>query len=154
MLQDFIPRDLDHISLMGEDLRRLTARGGPPGLCATLSRFPAGIGRTTRSDRSLAARAAPTSPNPGSNDEEEADARIRVVAVAAVAAIIGVFLGFMARRFIAANAVKHAEGYAQRLEAEARAKQKESSSKGRTGPAPASRGRGRGARATRDTPAH
>jgi len=48
-----------------------------------------------------------------------------VVAVAAVAAIIGVFLGFMARRFIAANAVKHAEGYAQRLEAEARAKQKE-----------------------------
>jgi ribonuclease Y len=48
-----------------------------------------------------------------------------VVAVAAVAAIIGVLLGFMARRFIAANAVKHAEGYAQRLEAEARAKQKE-----------------------------
>jgi ribonucrease Y len=48
-----------------------------------------------------------------------------VVAVAAVAAVIGVFLGFMARRFIASNAVKHAEGYAQRLEAEARAKQKE-----------------------------
>ena len=48
-----------------------------------------------------------------------------VVAVAAVAAVIGVLLGFMARRFIAANAVKHAEGYAQRLEAEARAKQKE-----------------------------
>ena len=48
-----------------------------------------------------------------------------VVAVAAVAAIIGVFLGFMARRFVATNAVKHAEGYAQRLEAEARAKQKE-----------------------------
>ena len=48
-----------------------------------------------------------------------------VVAVAAVAAIIGVFVGFMARRFVAANAVKHAEGYAQRLEAEARAKQKE-----------------------------
>ena len=48
-----------------------------------------------------------------------------VVAVAAVAAIIGVLVGFMARRFVAANAVKHAEGYAQRLEAEARAKQKE-----------------------------
>jgi len=48
-----------------------------------------------------------------------------VVAVAAVAAIIGVFLGFLARRFVATNAVKHAEGYAQRLEAEARAKQKE-----------------------------
>jgi len=48
-----------------------------------------------------------------------------VVAAAAVAAIIGVFLGFLARRFVATNAVKHAEGYAQRLEAEARAKQKE-----------------------------
>jgi ribonuclease Y len=36
-----------------------------------------------------------------------------------------VFIGFMARRFVAANAVKHAEAYAQRLEAEARAKQKE-----------------------------
>ena len=45
--------------------------------------------------------------------------------MAAVAAVIGVFVGFMARRFVAANAVKHAEGYAQRLEAEARAKQKE-----------------------------
>jgi ribonuclease Y len=48
-----------------------------------------------------------------------------VVAAAAVAAVIGVFVGFMARRFVAANAVKHAEAYAQRLEAEARAKQKE-----------------------------
>jgi ribonuclease Y len=48
-----------------------------------------------------------------------------VVAAAAVAAVIGVFIGFMARRFVAANAVKHAEAYAQRLEAEARAKQKE-----------------------------
>jgi len=78
----------------------------------------------TRSDRSPAAR-APTSPNPGSNDEEEPMPEFAVVAVAAIAAVIGVFLGFMARRFIAANAVKHAEGYAQRLEAEARAKQKE-----------------------------
>jgi ribonuclease Y len=48
-----------------------------------------------------------------------------VVIVAAVAAVIGVLVGFMARRVVAANAVKHAEGYAQRLEAEARAKQKE-----------------------------
>jgi ribonuclease Y len=48
-----------------------------------------------------------------------------VVAAAAVAAVLGVFVGFMARRFVAANAVKHAEAYAQRLEAEARAKQKE-----------------------------
>jgi ribonuclease Y len=48
-----------------------------------------------------------------------------VVIVAAVAAIIGVLIGFMARRLVAASAVKHAESYAQRLEAEARAKQKE-----------------------------
>ena len=48
-----------------------------------------------------------------------------VVIVAAVAAVIGVLVGFMARRFIAANSVRHAESYAQRLEAEARAKQKE-----------------------------
>ena len=50
---------------------------------------------------------------------------LAVVVVAAVAAVIGVLVGFMARRFVASNAVKHAEGYAQRLEAEARAKQKE-----------------------------
>ena len=48
-----------------------------------------------------------------------------VVVVAAVAAVIGVLVGFTARRFVASNAVKHAESYAQRLEAEARAKQKE-----------------------------
>jgi ribonuclease Y len=48
-----------------------------------------------------------------------------VVIVAAVAAVIGVLVGFMARRFVAANSVKHAESYAQRLEAEGRAKQKE-----------------------------
>jgi ribonucrease Y len=48
-----------------------------------------------------------------------------VVIVAAVAAVVGVLVGFMARRFIAANSVRHAESYAQRLEAEARAKQKE-----------------------------
>ncbi len=48
-----------------------------------------------------------------------------VVIVAAVAAVIGVLIGFMARRYVAANSVKHAESYAQRLEAEARAKQKE-----------------------------
>ena len=48
-----------------------------------------------------------------------------VVIVAAVAAVIGLLVGFMARRFIATNSVKHAESYAQRLEAEARAKQKE-----------------------------
>ena len=48
-----------------------------------------------------------------------------VVIAAAVAAVIGVLVGFMARRFLASNSVKHAESYAQRLEAEARAKQKE-----------------------------
>ena len=48
-----------------------------------------------------------------------------VVIVATVAAVIGVAVGFVARRAIAANSVKHAEQYAQRLVAEARAKQKE-----------------------------
>ena len=48
-----------------------------------------------------------------------------VVIVAAVAAVIGVLVGFMVRRLVASNSVKHAESYAQRLEAEARAKQKE-----------------------------
>jgi ribonucrease Y len=48
-----------------------------------------------------------------------------IIAVAAVAAIVGVVIGFVARRIVAANAVRHAEQYAQRLVAEARAKQKE-----------------------------
>ncbi|MBW3612676.1 MAG: ribonuclease Y [Chloroflexi bacterium] len=48
-----------------------------------------------------------------------------IVIVAAVAAIIGVVVGFVARRVVAANAVRHAEHYAQRIVAEARAKQKE-----------------------------
>jgi ribonucrease Y len=51
------------------------------------------------------------------------------IAVAAVAAIValgvGVGVGYVARRYLAANAVKHAESYAERLVAEARAKQKE-----------------------------
>src|SRR5918992_3112278 len=48
-----------------------------------------------------------------------------VFIVAAVAGLIGAAVGFAARHLVAANAVKHAESYAQRLEAEARAKQKE-----------------------------
>jgi ribonucrease Y len=48
-----------------------------------------------------------------------------IVIVAAVAAIVGVVIGFVVRRVVAANAVRHAEQYAQRLVAEARAKQKE-----------------------------
>ncbi len=48
-----------------------------------------------------------------------------VVIVAAVSAVIGVAIGFVVRRLVAANAVKHAEQYTQRLVAEARAKQKE-----------------------------
>src|SRR5919106_5154537 len=48
------------------------------------------------------------------------------VLVAAIAAlIVGVALGYVARRLVAASAVKHAEHYAERLIAEARAKQKE-----------------------------
>jgi ribonuclease Y len=48
-----------------------------------------------------------------------------VVIVAAVAVVLGVIIGFVARRLVASNAVKHAEQYAQRLVAEGRAKQKE-----------------------------
>jgi ribonuclease Y len=48
------------------------------------------------------------------------------VVVAAVAALIaGIAIGYLARRFLAAGSVKHAESYAERLMAEARAKQKE-----------------------------
>lgn len=48
-----------------------------------------------------------------------------VVVVAAIAAAIGIVIGFFVRRMVAANAVRHAEQYAERLVAEARAKQKE-----------------------------
>ncbi|HET7646593.1 MAG TPA: ribonuclease Y [Candidatus Limnocylindria bacterium] len=48
-----------------------------------------------------------------------------VIVVAAVAAAIGIVIGFFVRRMVAANAVRHAEQYAERLVAEARAKQKE-----------------------------
>ena len=48
-----------------------------------------------------------------------------VFIVAAVALLIGAAVGFAARHLVAANSVKHAEQYAQRLVAEARAKQKE-----------------------------
>ena len=48
-----------------------------------------------------------------------------VLIVAAVAAVIGIAIGFVARRVVAANAVRHAEQYAAQLVAEARAKQKE-----------------------------
>jgi len=48
-----------------------------------------------------------------------------VVVAAAAALIVGITLGYLSRRFLAAGSVKHAEGYAERLMAEARAKQKE-----------------------------
>jgi ribonuclease Y len=44
---------------------------------------------------------------------------------ALVALVLGVAIGYVARRYLAASAVKHAEHYAERLVAEARAKQKE-----------------------------
>jgi ribonuclease Y len=50
---------------------------------------------------------------------------IATVLVAVIAGIAGVVIGFVARRVIAANAVRRAEHYAERLVAEARAKQKE-----------------------------
>jgi ribonuclease Y len=48
-----------------------------------------------------------------------------VAIVAIVALLAGAGLGYAARRFVAANAVKHADSYAARIIAEARAKQKE-----------------------------
>ena len=48
-----------------------------------------------------------------------------VVGVAAIAAVAGLAIGFIARRFLTANASRRAEQYAGRLVAEARAKQKE-----------------------------
>jgi ribonuclease Y len=48
-----------------------------------------------------------------------------IVSIAAVATIVGVVIGFVARRVVAASAVRHADQYAQRIVAEARAKQKE-----------------------------
>jgi ribonuclease Y len=50
---------------------------------------------------------------------------IVVIAVAVGAALIGIAIGFFARKLFAANSVRHAEQYAERLVAEARAKQKE-----------------------------
>ncbi|HET7636461.1 MAG TPA: ribonuclease Y [Candidatus Limnocylindria bacterium] len=50
-----------------------------------------------------------------------------IVAIVAAAAglVIGVVIGYVARRVVAGNAVRHAETYAERLVADARAKQKE-----------------------------
>jgi ribonuclease Y len=50
---------------------------------------------------------------------------IATVGVAVIAGIAGLVIGFVARRVIAANAVRRAEHYAERLVGEARAKQKE-----------------------------
>jgi ribonuclease Y len=44
---------------------------------------------------------------------------------AAVAVVVGIVIGFVARRFVATSAIKHAEQYSQRIVAEAHAKQKE-----------------------------
>ena len=48
-----------------------------------------------------------------------------VIVAAAAALVIGVLIGYVARRVVAGNAVRHAEAYAERLVAEARQKQKE-----------------------------
>ena len=50
---------------------------------------------------------------------------LAVAAFAALIALAGIVIGYLARRFLAASSVKHAEGYAERIMAEARAKQKE-----------------------------
>ncbi len=48
-----------------------------------------------------------------------------VAIVAIIALLAGVTLGYVGRRIVASNAVKHADSYAARIVAEARAKQKE-----------------------------
>ena len=48
-----------------------------------------------------------------------------VVLVGAIAAIAGAVVGYLARRVLAANSVRHADSYAGRIIVEARAKQKE-----------------------------
>jgi len=48
-----------------------------------------------------------------------------VIIVAGVSAIVGIAVGFVARRIVASSGVKHAEHYAERLVGEARTKQKE-----------------------------
>jgi ribonuclease Y len=48
-----------------------------------------------------------------------------IAGAALIALVVGVALGYLARRYIAATAVKHAGSYAERVIAEARAKQKE-----------------------------
>src|SRR5574338_101038 len=64
--------------------------------------------------------------HPGSSHQGGADMpELVVIVVAAVAAAVGIVIGFFVRRMVAANAVRHAEQYAERLVAEARAKQKE-----------------------------
>ncbi|HSM38046.1 MAG TPA: ribonuclease Y [Candidatus Limnocylindrales bacterium] len=47
------------------------------------------------------------------------------IVMALGALVVGIAAGYLGRRYLAANAVKHAESYAERLVAEARAKQKE-----------------------------
>jgi ribonuclease Y len=47
------------------------------------------------------------------------------IVAAAAALIVGVLIGYVARRVVAGKAVRHAEAYAERLIAEARQKQKE-----------------------------
>jgi ribonuclease Y len=48
-----------------------------------------------------------------------------VAGAALVALVVGIALGYLARRLLAANTVRHAESYAERVIAEARSKQKE-----------------------------
>ena len=48
-----------------------------------------------------------------------------VLVVGAIAAIAGAVVGYVARRLLAANSVRHADTYAERIVAEARSKQKE-----------------------------
>ncbi|MDP9250070.1 MAG: Rnase Y domain-containing protein, partial [Chloroflexota bacterium] len=50
---------------------------------------------------------------------------IVAIVVAPIALVVGIALGYLARRLLAANTARHAESYAERVIAEARSKQKE-----------------------------
>ena len=122
MLQDLLPRDLDHVRLIGrifaEPDRRRSRRGDvrytrPLGAAAHLI------------DRPMRPRGGRESAHPGSTAWGAEMPDLVVVVVAAIAAAVGIAIGFVLRRVVATNAVKHAEHYSERLVAEARAKQKE-----------------------------
>ena len=128
MLQDFLPRDLDMFALHGPHLRGLTAAAGRRPSCATLPR--SGTGPTHPATTVLID--APTRASEPARDAHSGLQRIGGAECLTTSSswrrsppVGGIVIGFLARRFLSGDRVKHAESYAERLMAEARAKQKE-----------------------------